>query len=145
MGVWLRLRAAAGGNWTSDGILQVEGEANFRLSWAHEAHPKTTLYGVVFQKSEWVPACVATWIRGALAPVRTSTASLVEGARPAATAVANFVGQRDSGNLDRPTFHDTREPKPLRTMLPRVSNDSRSSSDEQSSQIVMWRNRRWQC
>ena len=27
--VWLRLRAAAGGNWTPDGILQLEGEANF--------------------------------------------------------------------------------------------------------------------
>ena len=25
--VWLRLRAAAGGNWTPDGILQLEGEA----------------------------------------------------------------------------------------------------------------------
>ena len=47
---WLRLWAAAGGNWTPDGILQLEGEANFSLSWAHEAHPKTTLYGVVFQK-----------------------------------------------------------------------------------------------
>ena len=47
--VWLRLRAAAGGNWTPDGILQLEGEANFSLSWAHEAHPKTTLCGhVVF-------------------------------------------------------------------------------------------------
>ena len=31
--VWLRLRAAAGGNWTRDGILQLEGEANFSLSW----------------------------------------------------------------------------------------------------------------
>jgi hypothetical protein len=36
-----------GGNLTPDGIL-LEGEANFSLS--HEAHPKTTLYGVVFQK-----------------------------------------------------------------------------------------------
>ena len=25
--MWLRLRAAAGGNWTPDGILQLEGEA----------------------------------------------------------------------------------------------------------------------
>ena len=25
--IWLRLRAAAGGNWTPDGILQLEGEA----------------------------------------------------------------------------------------------------------------------
>ena len=48
--VWLRLRAAAGGNWTPDGILQLEGDANFSLSWAHEAHPKPTLHGVVFQK-----------------------------------------------------------------------------------------------
>ena len=31
--MWLRLRAAAGGNWTPDGILQLEGEANFSLSW----------------------------------------------------------------------------------------------------------------
>ena len=30
---WLRLRAAAGGNWTPGGILQLEGEANFSLSW----------------------------------------------------------------------------------------------------------------
>ena len=30
--VWLRLRAAAGGNWTPDGILQLEGEANFSMS-----------------------------------------------------------------------------------------------------------------
>ena len=41
---------AAGGNWTPDGILQLEGEANFSCLGAHEAHPKTTLYGVVFQK-----------------------------------------------------------------------------------------------
>jgi len=27
------------GNWTPDGILQLEGEANISLSWAHEAHP----------------------------------------------------------------------------------------------------------
>ena len=53
--VWLRLRAAAGSNWTPDGILQLEGEANFSLFGA-EAHPKTTLYGVVFQKIEWAPA-----------------------------------------------------------------------------------------
>jgi hypothetical protein len=31
--VWLRLRAAAGGNWTPEGNLQLEGEANFSLSW----------------------------------------------------------------------------------------------------------------
>ena len=30
--VWLRLGAAAGGNWTSDGNLQLEGEANFSLA-----------------------------------------------------------------------------------------------------------------
>src|SRR4029077_20996652 len=35
--VWLRLRAAAGGNWTPDGILQLEGEANFSLSWGTTA------------------------------------------------------------------------------------------------------------
>jgi hypothetical protein len=29
----LRLRAAAGGNWTPDGILKLEGEADFSLSW----------------------------------------------------------------------------------------------------------------
>ena len=32
------------------GILQLEGEANFPCLGAHEAHPKTTLSGVVFQK-----------------------------------------------------------------------------------------------
>jgi hypothetical protein len=48
--VWLRLRAAAGGNWTPDGTLQLEGEANFSCLGAHEALPKATLYGVVFQK-----------------------------------------------------------------------------------------------
>ena len=31
-------------------ILQLEGEANFPCLGAHEAHPKTTLSGVVFQK-----------------------------------------------------------------------------------------------
>ena len=31
-----------GGNWTPDGILQLEGEATPCLG-AHEAHPKTTL------------------------------------------------------------------------------------------------------
>jgi len=77
--VWLRLRAAAGGNWTPDGILQLEGEANFSLSWSmkrtigrrsqfllvleHEAHPKTTLYGVVFQKIEWA---LVPWKGGAV-------------------------------------------------------------------------------
>jgi hypothetical protein len=45
-----RLRAAAGGNWTPDGILQWDGEAISPCLGAHEAHPKTTLYGVVFQK-----------------------------------------------------------------------------------------------
>ena len=54
--VWLRLKAAAGGDWTPDGISQLEGEANFSLVLGHEAHPKTTLYGVVFQKIEWAPA-----------------------------------------------------------------------------------------
>ena len=31
--VWLRLRAAAWGQLDPDGILQLEGEANFSLSW----------------------------------------------------------------------------------------------------------------
>ena len=73
--VWLRLRAAAGGNWTPDGILQLEGEANFSLSWGHEAHPKTTLYGVVFQKIEWAPAYVGTaiaaWVESGVAITAT--------------------------------------------------------------------------
>jgi hypothetical protein len=43
----------------------------------------------------------------------------------------DLVGQRDSGDLDRPAIHDTREPEPLRTVLPRVSDHSHSSSDEQ--------------
>ena len=48
--VWLRLRAAAGGNWTPDAY-------NWKAKpMEHEAHPKTTLCGVVFQKIEWAPA-----------------------------------------------------------------------------------------
>ena len=39
-----------GASCTPDGILQLEGDANLSLSWAHEAHPKPTLHGVVFQK-----------------------------------------------------------------------------------------------
>ena len=49
--VWLRLRAAAGGNRTPDGIVQLESEANFPLSWGTwKRTQKNTLYGVVFQK-----------------------------------------------------------------------------------------------
>jgi IstB-like ATP binding protein len=47
--VWLRLRAA-GGDWTPGWNLATGRQANFSLSWAHEAHPKSTLCGVVFQK-----------------------------------------------------------------------------------------------
>ena len=52
--VWLRLRAAAGGNWTPDAYNWKASQ--FLLVLEHEAHPKTTLYGVVFQKIEWAPA-----------------------------------------------------------------------------------------
>ena len=41
----------------------------------------------------------------------------------------------DSSDLDRPTFHDAREPQPFRTMLSGVSDDSHCSNDEQPSQI----------
>jgi hypothetical protein len=57
--VWLRLRAAAGGNWTPDGTLQLEGEANFSCLGAHEALPKATLLGL-FSKIEWAPAYVGS-------------------------------------------------------------------------------------
>jgi hypothetical protein len=49
--VWLRLRAAAGGNWTPDGILQLEGEANFSLSWGMKRTQKLLRNGVVFPKN----------------------------------------------------------------------------------------------
>jgi len=73
--VWLRLRAAAGGNWTPDGTLQLEGEANFSCLGAHEALPKATLCGVVFQK-----------LNGPL---------LTSGHDPRSTATSTFA-QRDS-------------------------------------------------
>ena len=57
--VWLRLRAAAGGNWTPDGTLQLEGEANFSCLGAPEALPKATLLGL-FSKIEWAPAYVGS-------------------------------------------------------------------------------------
>jgi hypothetical protein len=37
--------------------------------------------------------------------------------------------ERDGSDLNRPAFRDTREPEPLRTALPRVSDDSHRSSD----------------
>ena len=54
--VWLRLRAAAGGNWTPDGILQLEGEANFYLSWGTCSAPKDYFVWGCFPKIEWAPA-----------------------------------------------------------------------------------------
>jgi hypothetical protein len=42
------------GNWTPDGILQLEGEANISLSWAHEAHP--ALNRLMLQTDEGGPA-----------------------------------------------------------------------------------------
>jgi hypothetical protein len=48
--VWLRLRAAAGGNWTPDGILQLEGEANFSLSWSMKRTQKLLCRGLFSKK-----------------------------------------------------------------------------------------------
>ena len=48
--VWLRLRAAAGGNWTPDGILQLEGEANFSLSWGMKRTQKLLCMGLFSKK-----------------------------------------------------------------------------------------------
>ena len=48
--VWLRLRAAAGGNWTPDGILQLEGEANFSLSWSMKRTQKLLCLGLFSEK-----------------------------------------------------------------------------------------------
>ena len=36
--------------------LTIGRRSQFLLVLGHEAHPKTTLYGVVFQKIEWAPA-----------------------------------------------------------------------------------------
>ena len=47
----------------------------------------------------------------------------------------DLVGQRDSSDLDRPAFHNTRKPKPLRAVLPRISDDRHGAGDEQPSQI----------
>jgi hypothetical protein len=49
--VWLRLRAAAWGQLDPGRNLTIGRRSQFLLVLgAHEAHPKTTLYGVVFQK-----------------------------------------------------------------------------------------------
>ena len=53
--VWLRLRAAAGATGPRMN-LTIGRRSQFLLVLGHEAHPKTTLYGVVFQKIEWAPA-----------------------------------------------------------------------------------------
>jgi hypothetical protein len=54
--VWLRLRAAAWGQLDPGWNLTIGRRSQFLLVLEHEAHPKTTLYGVVFQKIEWAPA-----------------------------------------------------------------------------------------
>ena len=48
--VWLRLRAAAGGNWTPDEISQLEGEANFSLSWGMKPTQKLLCMGLFSKK-----------------------------------------------------------------------------------------------
>src|SRR5260370_30046895 len=48
--VWLRRRAAAGGNWTPDGILQLEGEANFSLSSSMKRTQKLLCIGLFSKK-----------------------------------------------------------------------------------------------
>ena len=57
--MWLRLRAAAGGNWTPDGTLQLEGEPNFSCLGAHSA-PKNYFVWGYFPKIEWAPAYVGS-------------------------------------------------------------------------------------
>jgi hypothetical protein len=47
-----------GGNWTRDGILQLEGEANSPCLGAHEAHPKNYFVWGCFPKIELAPAYV---------------------------------------------------------------------------------------
>jgi hypothetical protein len=54
--VWLRLRAAGGGNWTPDGILQLEGEANFSLSWCMKRTQKLLCMGLFSEKLNGPPA-----------------------------------------------------------------------------------------
>ena len=65
---------ASGGCWGQldpDGILQFEGDANFSLSWAHEAHPKRYFAWGCFPKIEWAPAYVGTaiaaWVESGVA------------------------------------------------------------------------------
>ena len=60
--VWLRLRAAAGGNWTPDGILQLEGEANFSLSWGMKRTQKLLCMGL-FSKKLNGPLLTGLWPR----------------------------------------------------------------------------------
>ena len=64
--VWLRLRAAAGGNWTPDGILQLGGEANFSLFMGHMKRTQNYFVWGCFPKIEWAPAYVgaatAAWV-----------------------------------------------------------------------------------
>src|ERR1700722_16326976 len=60
--VWLRLRAAAGGNWTPDGILQLEGEANFSLSWGMKRTQKLLRLGLFFKKLNG-PLLTGLWPR----------------------------------------------------------------------------------
>src|SRR6476620_8401413 len=44
--------------------LTIGRRSQFLLVLGHEAHPKTTLYGVVFQKIEWAPAYGSAAARG---------------------------------------------------------------------------------
>jgi len=49
--VWLRLRAAAAGNWTPDGTLQLEGEANFSFLGQHVKRSQILLCMGLFSKN----------------------------------------------------------------------------------------------
>ena len=48
---------------------------------------------------------------------------------------SDFVGERDGSDLDRPAFHDAREPGPLGAMLPSIADDRHGAGNEQPSQI----------
>src|ERR1700746_3209341 len=49
----------------------------------------------------------------------------------------DFIGKRNSGDLDRPALHNTRKPEPPRAVLPRISDNGHGACNEQPSQILI--------